>query len=670
MKKKIKNAETNKKKKEKVKVKVKGTKRTTIKSKITRLVLISVVGVCVIMAAIGCVVGALSLIKTTAEVSDTEIKNVENGIGNMKNKTSIILDNISTNYDISRAYENNNITTIKYKAEDLMKQYNLSYIMLFDKEYDLLYSSTYVNIDTGSSGVFYNVKRGISSVNFGSYDNINFVFEGATSIVIDGETYGAVIIGYDLSDTRFVDEWQAGSDNQISIFKDNIRINTTIKKGNKRYVNTKMDDKVAETVLKKGMTYTDKIKIADHYYLATYKPLRNAEQEIVGAIFSGKNYSSINNSIILIISICAGSALLITILETFIIKAVTNRITSPINKATDRLSKLAEGDLHSECEISYRRDETETLGIMLRDTINALNLYVSDIDRFVQSIENGNLSYTSDVSYIGDFKQIEESLNKLSASLKMVFSSVNESVSQIRAGASQFSEGSVNLAKNSSIEAGTIMELSSTVQGIADHVTTNASNALKAKELSENSYERINQSNDNMHEMLDAMDAINSSSLEIAKFIKVIEDIAFQTNILSLNASVEAARAGSAGKGFAVVADEVRSLATKCAEAANSSTRLIENALEAVKNGTVTANKNAENLQEVVNLISQVNELVESVAEASNQQSIAVRQVNEGFEQISLTVQTTSATAEESAASSEELSGQANMLEEMVRKYI
>jgi methyl-accepting chemotaxis protein len=622
------------------------------------------------MAAVGCIVGTLSLIRTTTEISETEIKNVENGLGNMKNKTSIILDNIATNYDIARAFENNNITTIKYKAEDLMKQYNLSYIMLFDNEYNLIYSSTYVNIETGTSGVYYDIKRGISTVDFGSYDNIHFVFEGATSIVIDGETYGAVIVGYDLSDTSLVDDWQAGSTNQISIFKDDIRINTTIRNGNKRYINTKMDSKVAETVLKKGKTHITKIKIADKNYLSIYKPIRNAENEIVGAIFSGKDYASINKSMLLIITFCIGSGIIIILCEIFIARNLSNKITRPINNAIDRLSKLSQGDLQTECEIARTRDETETLGIVLSDTVDKLNLYVSDIDQYVQNIENGNLSYISDVSYIGDFKQIEISLHKLSDSLKLVFSSVNESVSQIRAGASQFSEGSVNLAKNSSIEAGTIMELSSTVQGIADHVTTNASNALKAKELSENSYERINQSNDNMHEMLDAMDAINSSSLEIAKFIKVIEDIAFQTNILSLNASVEAARAGSAGKGFAVVADEVRSLATKCAEAANSSTRLIENALEAVKNGTVTANKNAENLQEVVNLISQVNELVESVAEASNQQSIAVRQVNEGFEQISLTVQTTSATAEESAASSEELSGQANMLEEMVRKYI
>lgn len=651
-------------------VQTNGNNKITINRRIRRLVLISVVLISVIMAAVGCIVGTLSLIRTTTEISETEIKNVENGLGNMKNKTSIILDNIATNYDIARAFENNNITTIKYKAEDLMKQYNLSYIMLFDNEYNLIYSSTYVNIETGTSGVYYDIKRGISTVDFGSYDNINFVFEGATSIVIDGETYGAVIVGYDLSDTSLVDDWQAGSTNQISIFKDDIRINTTIRNGNKRYINTKMDSKVAETVLKKGKTHITKIKIADKNYLSIYKPIRNAENEIVGAIFSGKDYASINKSMLLIITFCIGSGIIIILCEIFIARNLSNKITRPINNAIDRLSKLSQGDLQTECEIARTRDETETLGIVLSDTVDKLNLYVSDIDQYVQNIENGNLSYISDVSYIGDFKQIEESLNKLSASLKMVFSSVNESVSQIRAGASQFSEGSVNLAKNSSIEAGTIMELSSTVQGIADHVTTNASNALKAKELSENSYERINQSNDNMHEMLDAMDAINSSSLEIAKFIKVIEDIAFQTNILSLNASVEAARAGSAGKGFAVVADEVRSLATKCAEAANSSTRLIENALEAVKNGTVTANKNAENLQEVVNLISQVNELVESVAEASNQQSIAVRQVNEGFEQISLTVQTTSATAEESAASSEELSGQANMLEEMVRKYI
>ena len=168
---------------------------------------------------------------------------------------------------------------------------------------------------------------------------------------------------------------------------------------------------------------------------------------------------------------------------------------------------------------------------------------------------------------------------------------------------------------------------------------------------------------------MNAMGAINNKSKEIGKVIKTIEDIAFQTNILALNAAVEAARAGSAGKGFAVVADEVRNLATKSQEASKSSATLIEETVKAVEEGSKLSDETERALQNVVESAKKILDAVTLISDATEEQSYAVSQVTTGIDQISSVVQTNSATAQESAAASEELSGQANILKNLVGQF-
>ena len=172
-----------------------------------------------------------------------------------------------------------------------------------------------------------------------------------------------------------------------------------------------------------------------------------------------------------------------------------------------------------------------------------------------------------------------------------------------------------------------------------------------------------------MADLMGAMKAIEEKSVEISKVIKTIEDIAFQTNILALNAAVEAARAGSAGKGFAVVADEVRNLATKSQEASASTASLIEETVKAVNEGSRLSVETDEALKEVVIRAQKVMDAVTRISQATDAQSHDVAQVSTGIDQISSVVQTNSATAEQSAAASEELSGQANLLKELIGRF-
>ena len=166
-----------------------------------------------------------------------------------------------------------------------------------------------------------------------------------------------------------------------------------------------------------------------------------------------------------------------------------------------------------------------------------------------------------------------------------------------------------------------------------------------------------------------AMDEINETSRDISKVIKAIDDIAFQTNILGLNAAVEEARAGTAGKGFAVVADEVRNLSQKSAEAAKTTTALIASSISAVEKGDRLVAKASDDFGTVAEKAAMVRDIVSKISEQFRQQAEATNQISLGIEQVASVVQMNSATSEESAAASQELSGQAGALQGLVSKF-
>lgn len=260
-------------------------------------------------------------------------------------------------------------------------------------------------------------------------------------------------------------------------------------------------------------------------------------------------------------------------------------------------------------------------------------------------------------------------MRDINGRLSSTLSQINQAANQVSAGSDQVSSGAQALSQGATEQASSVEELAATITDISGQVKSNAESALNAKEKSEMAGTEIAASNQKMQELIAAMEEISKSSQEIGKVIKTIEDIAFQTNILALNAAVEAARAGAAGKGFAVVADEVRNLASKSADAAKSTTALIEGAITAVSNGTQLVDVTAKSLLSVVTGTQEVASIVNDISTASAEQASSIAQVTQGIDQISSVVQTNSATAEESAAASEELSGQAQMLNNLVGQF-
>ncbi len=253
-------------------------------------------------------------------------------------------------------------------------------------------------------------------------------------------------------------------------------------------------------------------------------------------------------------------------------------------------------------------------------------------------------------------------------SLKRIIVELDEGADQLNDASGQISLASQQLAEGSSEQASSLEETSSALEEMSAMSTQNADNARQADEHMSQASQIITDANVAMRETSESMKEISDASDQISKIIKVIEEIAFQTNLLALNAAVEAARAGEHGKGFAVVADEVRNLAQRAAEAARETSSLIEQTVNRVSRGVELNQSTTDHFTKIGESASQVASLVGQIATASNEQAEGVKQLNAAVSQMDKVTQGNAATAEETASASEELNAQANAVRTMVNE--
>lgn len=358
-------------------------------------------------------------------------------------------------------------------------------------------------------------------------------------------------------------------------------------------------------------------------------------------------------------------AFLISIFVANLVAKLFATTIQEVNEATDRLEK---GDLNIHLE-TEAEDEIGDMARSFSKAAEMLRIYINEISSNLSSVAAGNFDVHSTVLFKGDFVALKEAIDQITSGLSSTMYQINEASEQVTVGSVQLAENAQNLAEGATEQAGAVEELMATIENVTAMVSESADKAETAAREADNYAEQAAISSKEMQALTEAMGRISEVSKEIVNIITDIEDIASQTNLLSLNASIEAARAGEAGRGFAVVADQIGKLAADSASSAANTRNLINRSLEEIESGNAITDRTSSTLSKIIEGINVLATASKDISDMSNTQSESMKQIEQGIEQISTVVQNNSASAEETSATSEELSAQAQNLKSLVEQF-
>ncbi len=414
-----------------------------------------------------------------------------------------------------------------------------------------------------------------------------------------------------------------------------------------------------------GETGSTEFTVDGQQMLAAFSPVRGTQWSLVIQV-PKEDYDNLIDQAMVVAGICTLVVLVISIL---LILKMARSISRPVKNVTNRMISLADGDLHTEVINLSSGDELEIMTRTLADTVESLNRYISDIRQVLSGVADGDLQIEPQVEYQGDFTQIRNSLGN-------ILRSMNETITGFRAAATRLA----NMADELSGQSGQLHEASleqnQATEALVDEVThvkeqlagvTKSSNQTRT--MTVEITRKVQEANTQMSALSNAMDDISLHAQEITTIAKSIDDIAFQTSILALNASVEAAHAGSAGKGFAVVAEEVKDLAGKSAKAAQSAVEIVANTRAVIQTGVELNASTAESLRSIYGVSTEISTISDQLVAAVQGQENALTSMEERIAVISDIADRNLQNAGGTSQSSGLLAKEAEELQAQVKKF-
>ena len=386
-------------------------------------------------------------------------------------------------------------------------------------------------------------------------------------------------------------------------------------------------------------------------YTSFGKKLTILRDEFQAELDRAKTMANVCTIIIFIVIVAAGLA--IAVVTTLVGRIITNSITEPVEQIEAAVASLRKGELSNVDMLTYESEDE--LGDTIRNLKEAMGIladYVSEISVEVKAIAQGNLTRNGDdiTDFLGDFSELKTSLLYILKRFNSTLTEISNLAEQVSSNASEVENASKSLADGATEQAGVIEELNATIDTVVDLAVNTAKETQNASARVKTSANKANEEKEKMNDLLMEMEHITEISKEIGNIITDIEDIASQTNLLSLNASIEAARAGEAGKGFAVVADQIGKLAADSAKSAVNTRDLIDKTLVEIEKGNTITRTTADAFNLIITDMESFADIAENTMEKANSQAESLEQIGQGIEQLSGVVQGNAAASEENTA--------------------
>ncbi len=344
-------------------------------------------------------------------------------------------------------------------------------------------------------------------------------------------------------------------------------------------------------------------------------------------------------------------------------------ISKPVISVQNALIGIAKGDLSQKIPKTGRKDEIGIMQNTAAQLVDMLHKVLGQANTILSSMSNCDLTVSDMNSYPGEFDTLANSVNQIKEIITYLIVEIQSSSSNVKIGSEQLADATQLLSNGATSQSASIEKLMSEMDDVAASINHSSENGrLINKQLNDLKLE-IQEGNEQMNELLRVVAEVEQMSSDIKKIVGDIDNISFQTNILALNASVEAARAGDNGRGFAVVAEEVSNLAAKSGEASKHTGELIERCIDGIANAKACADRTSESLLNIVKNSREITEAFNEITENTTEEAQKANAIKEEIDNITSVVQSNSSSAMETAASTEELSHQAISLEQMVAKF-